>query len=43
MDRSTHEGTTLLPPWTPTQERLASVVVHLMTVANVRVYRLTGG
>ena len=43
MDRSTHEGTTPLPPWTPTQERLASVVVHLMTAANVWVYRLTGG
>ena len=43
MDRSTHEGATPLPPWTPTQERLASVVVRLMTAANVWVYRLTGG
>jgi deazaflavin-dependent oxidoreductase (nitroreductase family) len=32
-----------LAPWTPTQERLASVVVNLMTAANVWAYRLTGG
>jgi F420H(2)-dependent quinone reductase len=43
MDRSPHEDAPPLPPWTPTQERLASVVVHLMTAANVWVYRLTGG
>ena len=43
MDRSTHEGATPLPPWTPTQERLASLIVHLMTAANVWLYRLTGG
>jgi F420H(2)-dependent quinone reductase len=34
---------TRLPPWTPTQERLASVVVRLMTAANVWIYRLSGG
>jgi len=31
------------PPWTPTQERLASVVIRLMTVLNVWAYRLSGG
>ena len=34
---------TRLPPWTPMQERLASVVVRLMTAANVWIYRLSGG
>ncbi len=34
---------TRLPPWTPTQERLATVVIRLMTVLNVWAYRLTGG
>ena len=32
-----------LPPWTPTQERLATIVIRLMTTLNVWVYRLTGG
>src|SRR5262245_59565251 len=32
-----------LPPWTPTQERLASVVVRLMTAANVWIYSFSGG
>jgi deazaflavin-dependent oxidoreductase (nitroreductase family) len=35
--------TTRLPPWTPTQERLADVVIKAMTAANVWAYRLTGG
>ncbi len=34
---------TKLPPWTPTQERLASPIIRLMTVLNVWTYRLTGG
>jgi len=34
---------TKLPPWTRTQERLASPVIRLMTVLNVWAYRLTGG
>ena len=34
---------TKLPPWTPTQERIATVVIHLMTTLNVWAYRLTGG
>jgi deazaflavin-dependent oxidoreductase (nitroreductase family) len=32
-----------LPPWTPAQERVATVVIRIMTAANVWVYRLTGG
>jgi deazaflavin-dependent oxidoreductase (nitroreductase family) len=36
-------ATTRLPPWTPTQERLANVVIKAMTAANVWAYRLTGG
>ncbi|HKA29869.1 MAG TPA: nitroreductase family deazaflavin-dependent oxidoreductase [Candidatus Binatia bacterium] len=46
MGGSTEQGAapaTRLPPWTPTQERLASVVVRLMTAANVWIYRLSGG
>ena len=44
MGGSTEQGAaTRLPPWTPTQERLASVVVRLMTAANVWLYRLSGG
>jgi deazaflavin-dependent oxidoreductase (nitroreductase family) len=31
------------PPWTPTQERIGSVVVKAMSKANTWVYRLTGG
>jgi deazaflavin-dependent oxidoreductase (nitroreductase family) len=34
---------TRLPPWTPTQERLASIVIRVMTAANVWLFRLTGG
>ena len=34
---------TRLPPWTPTQERLGSMFVKLMTAANTWVYRLTDG
>src|SRR5439155_23269672 len=34
---------TRLPPWTRTQERLASPVIRLMTLLNVWAYRLTGG
>lgn len=34
---------TRLPPWTPSQERWADVVIRLMTAANVWAYRLTGG
>ena len=34
---------TRLPPWTPTQERLGSMFVKLMTAANAWVYRLTDG
>ena len=34
---------TRLQSWSPTQERLASPLMRLMTVANVWVYRLTGG
>jgi len=30
-------------PWTPTQERVGSVFIRLMTAANVWLYRLTGG
>jgi deazaflavin-dependent oxidoreductase (nitroreductase family) len=30
-------------PWSPTEERIGSVVVKLMSVANVLAYRLTGG
>src|SRR5262249_9612328 len=46
MGGSTEQGAapaTRLPPWAPTQERLASVVVRLMTAANVWIYRLSGG
>jgi len=32
-----------LAPWSRTQERLVSPVIHLMTWLNVCVYRLTGG
>ena len=31
------------PPWTPTQERLGSIAIRVMTAANVWLYRLTGG
>jgi deazaflavin-dependent oxidoreductase (nitroreductase family) len=34
---------TRLPPWTPTQERLASVMIRIMTAANVWLFRLSGG
>jgi deazaflavin-dependent oxidoreductase (nitroreductase family) len=34
---------TRLPPWSPTQERIAHPVIKLMTVLNVWAYRLTGG
>jgi deazaflavin-dependent oxidoreductase (nitroreductase family) len=34
---------TKLPPWTPTQERIATVIIRLMTALNVGLYRLTGG
>ena len=34
---------TRLPPWTRTQERLASPVIRLMTLLNVWAYRLSGG
>ena len=30
-------------PWTPTQERLATPIIHLMTTLNIWAYRLTGG
>jgi deazaflavin-dependent oxidoreductase (nitroreductase family) len=30
-------------PWTPTQERVGSVVVKVMSVVNVWLYRATGG
>jgi deazaflavin-dependent oxidoreductase (nitroreductase family) len=30
-------------PWSPTQERLATPLIHAMTVLNVMAYRLTGG
>jgi deazaflavin-dependent oxidoreductase (nitroreductase family) len=30
-------------PWTPQQERLGSAVVRIMSVANVWLFRLTGG
>jgi len=30
-------------PWTPTEERIGSVVVKIMSVLNVLAYRLTGG
>jgi deazaflavin-dependent oxidoreductase (nitroreductase family) len=36
-------GETRLPPWTPAQERVATVVIRLMTVANVWLFRMTGG
>jgi len=32
-----------LPPWTPAQERVATVVVRAMTALNVWAYRLTCG
>jgi len=32
-----------LAPWSRTQERLVSPVIHLMTWLNVWIYRLTGG
>jgi len=35
--------TTRLPPWTPTQERVANVFIKAMTAANIWAYRLTGG
>jgi deazaflavin-dependent oxidoreductase (nitroreductase family) len=34
---------TKLQPWSPTQERLATPLIHLMTALNVWAYRLTGG
>src|SRR5689334_23843868 len=34
---------TRLPPWTPTQERVGSVFIRLMTAANVWLFRLSGG
>jgi len=37
MDKGT------LPPYSPTQERIASVVVKAMSKANTWIYRLTGG
>lgn len=36
-------GETRLAPWTPAQERVATVVIRLMTVANVWLFRMTGG
>jgi deazaflavin-dependent oxidoreductase (nitroreductase family) len=30
-------------PWSPTQERLATPLIHAMTLLNVMAYRLTGG
>jgi deazaflavin-dependent oxidoreductase (nitroreductase family) len=30
-------------PWTPTEERIGSVLVKVMSVLNVLVYRITGG
>jgi deazaflavin-dependent oxidoreductase (nitroreductase family) len=36
-------GETRLPAWTPAQERVATVVIRLMTLANVWLFRLTGG
>ena len=41
--RESGAAATRLPPWTPTQERLASVFVRAMTAANVWAYRLSGG
>jgi deazaflavin-dependent oxidoreductase (nitroreductase family) len=32
-----------LPPWTPTQERIATVAIRVMSALNVWVYRVTGG
>jgi hypothetical protein len=34
-------GETRLPPWTPAQERVATVVIRVMTVANVWLFRMT--
>ncbi len=34
---------TRLPPWSATQERLATPIIRLMTLVNVWAYRLTGG
>jgi len=34
---------TELPPWTPTQERVATLVIRAMTALNIWIYRLTGG
>ena len=36
-------GETRLAPWTPAQERVATVVIRVMTVANVWLFRMTGG
>lgn len=34
---------TRLPAWTPTQERIGSIAIRLMTAVNVWLFRLTGG
>jgi len=34
---------TLRPPWTPTQERIGTAVIRIMTALNVWLFRLTGG
>ena len=34
---------TRLEPWTPTQERIGTVFIRIMTAANVWLFRLTGG
>jgi F420H(2)-dependent quinone reductase len=34
---------TKLPPWSPTQERLATPLIHAMTTLNVLAYKVTGG
>ena len=40
---STPRTETGRPPWTPRQERLATVAIRIMTAANVWLFRLTGG
>lgn len=32
-----------LPPWTPSQERAANVVIKIMSALNIWVYRVSGG
>jgi hypothetical protein len=32
-----------LPPWTPSQERVANVVIRILSALNIWVYRISGG